>query len=77
MYKNIYRNQNLNSVAFHNYPTRSRNEIRPPQHNLTIFQHSMSYMGPKIWNSVPDHIKNLPSLHSFKKHYKLYMTSLY
>ncbi len=77
MYKHIYRNRNINNEVCHNYPTRTRNEIRAPQHNLTIFQHSMSYMGPKIWKSVPDNIKNLPSLHSFKKHYKLYMTSSY
>ena len=77
MYKNIYRDTIINSEACHTYPTRTRNVIRAPQHNLTIFQHSMSYMGPKIWNSIPDNIKNLPSLHSFKKHYKLYLTSLY
>ena len=77
MYKDIHLNRNLNSQICHNYQTRTRNEIRIPQHNLTLFQHSMSYMGPKVWNSVPDHIKNLPSLPSFKKHYKLYMTSLY
>ena len=61
----------------HTYPTRTRNDLRTPLHHLTIFQHSLSFMGPKIWNSVPDHIKSLPTLNSFKKQYKKHIISQY
>ena len=51
----------------HNYPTRNREHFIIPAHNLTIYQHSLSYQGPKIWNAVPQEIKTLQSLYSFKK----------
>ncbi len=54
----------------HNYPTRTRGNLRTPIHHLKIFQHSLSFIGPKIWNSVPEHNRLLPTLHSFKKQFK-------
>ena len=61
----------------HNYPTRTREYLRVPQHSLSLFQHSLSYSGPKIWNSVPSYIQQLPTLSTFKKHYKQYILSQY
>ena len=61
----------------HNYPTRTQQHIRIPMHNLTIFQHSLSYLGPKTWNLLPDHIKFLRSLYSFKKHIKKHLLNQY
>ena len=61
----------------HNYPTRTHHNIRIPMHNLTIFQHSLSYLGPKTWNALPDQIKDIPSLYSFKKHLKKYIIEQY
>ena len=61
----------------HNYPTRTRENLRIPQHTLTLYQHSLSYLGPKTWNAVPDYIKTLPSLMSFKRQMKKYITSQY
>ena len=46
----------------HNYPTRTRGNLLTPVHHLTIFQHSISFTGPKVWNSVPEHIKLLSTL---------------
>ena len=72
-----YENADLLQQPIHNYPTRTRENIRIPLHNLTIFQHSLSYLGPTIWNGLPEHIKLLPSLPSFKKHLKKHTYELY
>ena len=77
MYKNIDVYRNLNIQVYHNYPVRTRNDLRIPIHNLTIYQHSLAYTGPKIWNSLPDDIKNSLSIHSFKKQYKKHLIALY
>ena len=61
----------------HTYPTRTRAHLRTPLHNLTIFQHSLSYSGPKIWNSIPYHIQNLSTTLSFKKQYKKHLLAQY
>ena len=61
----------------HNYLTRTHQNISIPAHNLTIFQHSLSYLGPKTWNALPEHIKILPSISSFKKHLRNYILEQY
>ena len=47
---------------------RNNSTFRIPSFN-TIFQgkESVSYLGPKIWSQVPDEIKSLESVRSFKK----------
>ena len=47
---------------------RNTSSFRIPSFN-TIFKgkESVSYLGPKIWSQVPDKIKSLESLRSFKK----------
>ena len=70
-------NNNLVQHPSHNYLTRTRQNIRIPIHSLTIFQHSLSYLGPTIWNALPEQIKQLRTLHSFKKHLKKYIVSQY
>lgn len=63
---NLIRNQNI-QVTQHNYPTSTRENLRIPLHNLTLFKHSLAYQGPKTWNSIPNQIKSLKTIHSFKK----------
>ena len=54
----------------HTYLTRNRENLRVPAHSHTLFQHSLSYLAPKIWNAIPNDIKLLPTIHSFKKQLK-------
>ena len=61
----------------HNYLTRTRENLTTPQHNLTIFRHSLSYSGPVLWNSLPNNIKLLPTISSFKNQYKRYLIANY
>ncbi len=62
-------------LRYHNYPTSACENLRVPIHHLTLYQHSLSYTGPKVWNSVPNNIRDLPSVHSFKKQLKKTHTS--
>ena len=44
---------------------------------LTQCQKSVSYTGPKIWNTIPDKIKSRRSIGAFKRNYKLYLLNSY
>ena len=70
-------NTNLLQHPNHNYHTRTRQNFRIPKHNLTIFQHSLAYLGPRIWNALPDYIKLKQTLHSFKTQLKRHILEQY
>ena len=76
----LYMYQYNTSVEFmrsHVYFTRGRNELRPQPARLTLTQNSISTVGPEIWHSIPDDIKNSPSRNSFKFNYKKFLLSFY
>ena len=75
MYVNRSNSQNL--PLAHNYPTRHRDQLRPPHHRLTIFTHSVSYLGPVIWNTIPLQIQNSTSLNIFKNSLKRHILNTY
>ena len=77
MYKHQYSHVITTLQASHEYPTRTRSYLRTPLHNTTLFQHSLSYSGPKVWNSIPQHIKSRPSLRSFKRQFKNHILAQY
>ena len=77
MYKQIKDKNNTAIRHQHNYPTRTRDNLSIPLHHLTVFQHSLSFTGPKTWNSIPEHIRLLPTILSFKKHLKKLIISTY
>ena len=79
MYKSINVRNMPASVLLpqYDYPTRARENLRIPQHKLSIFQHSLAYSGPKTWNSVPIYIQQLRTLYLFKKHYKKHIIAQY
>lgn len=70
MYKKIKSETSVSLQPQHTYFTRTHENLRTPAHNLTLFQHSLSYSGPKTWNSIPNNIKALNSIHSFKEQFK-------
>ena len=61
----------------HRYPTRSFNDLVPSHARLTVTQNSINVCGPNIWNSIPQEIRDLPTLSIFKNNYKNYLISLY
>lgn len=48
MYKSVNRGNITALLPQHNYPTRTREYLRVPQHSLSLFQHSLTYSGLKI-----------------------------
>ena len=57
----------------HNYPTRSYENLNVSLHPISLYQHSLSYTGHKLWNTIPQHIKKQPILTSFKNCLKKYI----
>ena len=61
----------------HPYPTRSYNDLVPLYARLNVTQNSLKVSGPSVWNSIPQEIRNLPTLSMFKNRYKKYLLSMY
>ena len=70
------RQQGLFSTS-HNLNTRNHNLASTQFHRLSSSQHSVSFSGPKIWNSLPSYIRNINSLPSFKHKLKQYFINQY
>ena len=52
------------------YPTRNANHIAPLFKKLTLSQRSLNYIGPQIWNSLPNNIRNIACLSLFNRRTK-------
>ena len=74
MYQHHESAQYLRSQAYH---TRGQNELLAQSARLTMTQNSISVFGPNIWNTIPEEIRNSPSLNSFKFKYKKFLLSFY
>ena len=61
----------------HNYDTRFRENAQPAFHRLSQTQHSVSFVGPHIWNSIPLYIRRSDTLSTFKIELKKYYISKY
>ena len=61
----------------HSLNTRNRNLARPDFHRLSQCQHSISFSGPHLWNSLPQEIREIENLASFKKKLKSYFLDHY
>ena len=55
---------------YHNYNTRSKEQIRKPFERLSQFNHTFLNNGITIWNNLPQQIKSVKTLQSFKNRYK-------
>ena len=63
----------------HDVNTRSRSMAAtvPSFNRLTICQHSITFMGPKVWNNLPLYVRNSSSISKFKKNLKVYFIDQY
>ena len=50
---------------------------KPKSHMLTRTRQSITVNGPTMWNSLPDEIRSITSITSFKKNLKAYYLSKY
>ena len=74
MFKNL---NNFNTFSNHNYRTRGRFLLRPQFQRTVITQQSIKYRGPKTWNSLPNSIKSIRTLPSFKLNLRKLLISQY
>ena len=74
----MYKNQ-LTDMYTHNHGLNTRNShnLVPKQHKLSRTQQAISYVGQKIWNTLPLCIKIIPKLNTFKPTLKSYLLSHY
>ena len=64
MYKNA---PNVNLQLPHEYNTRRRDDLNPQYQRLGIFQQSVDYQAPSLWNRIPIYIRNSNSVRIFKR----------
>ena len=60
----------IKNMDIRNYDTRTKSHIHV-NYGRTNFSHSvLTYQGPKLWNELPQSIRESVSLHSFKRKLK-------
>ena len=77
-----YSYKNLNFIEHnyerrHNYNTRFRTDFLPHFERLVTNSQSIHSVLPNIWNTIPDTIKNSPSLAIFKRDHKRFLINSY
>ena len=59
----------VNTFCRHNhiYETRHHDYFKLPKYRLSLAQRSILFQGPKLWNILPDYLRNKSSFNLFKK----------
>ena len=68
---------NPNFMIQHSYNTRNSVSLNPRFKRLALTQNSIEYVGPTIWNILPEVVKSSSSIFVFKKRLKDFLISLY
>lgn len=84
MFKSINMNYDANlfsslikSSSMHTYPIRNNDEFRVPRILKNKCKNNIKIMGPKVWNSIPKHLRNKKNKFNFQKLLKLEYLSKY
>ena len=72
----MYKNKHLFSVQ-HNINTPNNNMAVPSFNRLSLCKHPVRYMGPKIWNELPNYLKEKKSTSLIKKALSSYFINQY
>ena len=70
----VFKNKPSFLTLDHDYPTRNKQNLLPDKFRLTLFQNSIFYYGPKLYNCIPNNIKALTSINAFKSHLRRFLT---
>ena len=73
----IFNRKALLEYPLHSYNTRNRDLAIPSFQRLVLCERSLSCNGPRLWNTLPEEIKNSSSLATFKRNLKLYYVGGY
>ena len=65
------------SSHLHTHDTRNKDGLVPQFQRLSLTQRSVSYTVPKVWNSLPDYIKQCSTLSIFKSELKRFLIAQY
>jgi hypothetical protein len=60
----------INRSNFHDYATRSRNNLNIPLLKSAVGQRSFKYRSVKIWNGLEESLKGIDNYNTFKKRLK-------
>ena len=63
--------------SFHSHSTRYSNNLVIPHFRLSKTQMSISFVGSKLWNDLPEDLKSLSSLSVFKRNLKRHLMGDY
>ena len=55
------------------YETRKMHDLQIPKPRLELSKRSFSYVGAKVWNDIPNAIRNVESTHLFKNKIKTHL----
>ena len=58
---------------FHDHDTRHSEDLHVPYGRIDVRQLSIKISGAKLWNSIPDQIKNAQSVYMFKQQFRNYL----
>jgi len=62
------------NANFHNFPTRSHNDLHLPNANLSVFQKGVYFSGVKIFNNLPTDLKQIShNIHKIQKTLKRFL----
>ncbi len=53
--------------------TRASNDFHVPRANIELYKESFLYNGPRLWNTLPESLKVLSELRSFKYSFKRFL----
>ena len=57
----------------HDYNTRQSQQLHVPYCRLDVRRFSFKVHGAHVWNTIPDHIKNVQTIHTFKQLLRNYL----
>jgi hypothetical protein len=57
----------------HQYNTRQKNNLHIPNCRTSTKQNTISFQGPKLWNSLPMDVRSSPSIMIFKRKVRKYL----
>ncbi len=58
------------NVDNHSYNTRHASDFEYPGNRLEFGKKSICYHGVKVWNNIPNHVKDASNIKSFKSSYR-------
>jgi hypothetical protein len=63
----------LNKQFVHHYPTRFKDNLQYPRHRLCLYEKSPYYMSLRLYNKLPNRLKNIDSVSKFKTELRFYL----